>query len=300
MAHSKFIKDRFNYRSIELLPVLKNPLDGKTYRNVIRSIGFLPPDIPPAVAGQNPSLALEFAEEQDGDEYIVVFTGSAHTHIQEDTTMKIQDESQKTQDVSQEGKVVDARPLDVEEFEALKARVLEMEKRESAMREENKTLSAQLTAETQKREEQAIHMFCQDMSTRQISDKQGNRYIVAQAFVDQVKPLLSGLDNSTVVEFSAEKKQTSREAVQELCKQVVELAASGVLVMPIGLEEYAQHHSPPEEQAHPKSEKELILEFYGQDARQEAKNPEDPNEVFLIACSTASRENFARIPKGGK
>lgn len=58
------LQEVFNLRSVELIKELFNPLDGNTYRNVIRSIGFLPSHIPPAVSGQNPQLAVEFAQSQ--------------------------------------------------------------------------------------------------------------------------------------------------------------------------------------------------------------------------------------------
>lgn len=57
---AEFLKDRFPLRSVELIPELFNPLTNKTYKNVIRSVAFLPGDIPPAVAGQTPDLAIEF------------------------------------------------------------------------------------------------------------------------------------------------------------------------------------------------------------------------------------------------
>ena len=59
---AEFLRERFPLRSVELIPSLFNPLTGKNYKNVIRSVAFLPGDIPPAVAGQTPELAIEFAE----------------------------------------------------------------------------------------------------------------------------------------------------------------------------------------------------------------------------------------------
>ena len=59
---AEFLKERFPLRSVELIPSLYNPLTGRTYKNVIRSVAFLPGDIPPAVSGQTPDLAIEFAE----------------------------------------------------------------------------------------------------------------------------------------------------------------------------------------------------------------------------------------------
>ncbi len=226
---AEFIRDRFNFRSIELIPSLNNPLDGKIYKNVVRSIGFLPPDIPAAVKGQSPQFAIEFAE----DSFITLYSHHIN-QTQEDKPMETQE--QILNDVPFD---TTTPPIEVpagvslQEFNALQASVLEMQRENETTKQENATLKSRLDVETGKRESQDITMFCESLKTQTVTNAEGV-YVASQTFVDLAQPLIEKADNSGIIEFAEDKKQSQRAAIQEFVNSVYQMAAKGSILVPVG------------------------------------------------------------------
>jgi len=253
---AEFIKDRFPYRSIELIPKLL--VNGQEFTDVIRSIAFLPPDITPAVSGQSPHLAVEYSA--DGG-IIKLFSQI----IEEEKPMA----EEKTKQ--------DQTPIvSVDEFTALKEKVAEMQAKADKDEQEKNELQARLQLETTKREQNEIAMFCKGLETD---------LNASPAFLGMVKPLLERADNHTVIEFAEGRKSPLREELQRVLTEI--LKSKDTLTVPIG--EFAkQTHEDPSKQKPAKEEKQaaMIAEF-AQAAKAQAQNPQDEREVFGIALQMA-------------
>jgi len=259
-----FIRERLPFRSVELINELM--VNGQKYYDVIRSIAFLPPDIPPAVGGQSPYLAVEYAADAGG---IITM----YSYIEEDPIM--------TEDTKQPSSAVS-----IEEFAALKA---EMQARAEKDEREKNELRERLGIETSKREIQEVEIFCAHLA---------NDLHASPAVIAQVKPLLLASDNQTVKEFMAGQQSTAREGVKNLVEFLFKNQAA--LTVPIG-EFAAQAHTIPDKQESSDNvTQRRVMEFW-EVAKSEAKNPNDKNEIFLIATSMASkRYGDALTGKGGK
>ncbi len=253
---AEFLAARFPFRSIELIPELDIG-GGRVLRNVPRSIGFLPPDISPAVKGQSPDFVMEFQEEQ--------FT-TLYSRLEEDEPpimeeVKMED---KTQDVLQ--------GVSVEEFEAYKEGQNKLIQSFSKANEELKTeldeWKGKATQAEQKADEQEIIQFCESLASRRVQTKEGEA-IVSQALVDAVRPVLSHADNSQIIEFSEGNETSERKAIQGLVQAVIEMASKGSLLCPIG-QIHKDDHKPGEE----------VDEFAGKNR----------NEIRELACQSHLEE----------
>ncbi len=280
---AEFIRDRFNFRSIELIPSLKNPLDGKIYKNVVRSIGFLPPDIPAAVKGQNPQFAVEFAE----DNFITLYSHNTNQQ-QEDKSMETQEQILNDVPFDTTTQQVSEVPAGVslQEFNALQASVLEMQRKNEVAEQENATLKSRLDAETDKREGQEIIMFCDSLKTQTVTNAEGV-YVASQAFVDLTKPLIEKADNSGIIQFAEDKKQSQRAAIQEFVNSIYQMAAKGSILVPVG-----EYHSGDKTEPDTDNFKSRPLKEQREKAIQEFMEP--ANNEYKVAWRLAAESDKYR------
>ena len=188
---AKFIKDRFPFRSVELIRNLFNPMTGKTYPLVFRSVAFLPADIPPAVGGQMPELTIEFAEQQ-------IFA----------VVSKFEEESKPMKDEIT-GAELDAQKEAerVAMFAELQAQIKDFEARLSKTEQEKAVIEKRLSeAETTNRVKD-IESFCAKLQ------HEGG---ASPAFIAKVKPLLMQETNG-VISFSA-----TPESLKDFAEWVVQ------------------------------------------------------------------------------
>ena len=175
---AEFLKERFPLRSVEIIPRLFNPLTGREYKNVIRSVAFLPGDIPPAVAGQSPDLAIEF-------EAAPILT--AYSRIDEGESIM------KDEETKAEMNADAAKAVQLAEFQALQTQIKEFEQRLSAAETEKAEIQKRLTdAETVNRSKD-IELFF---------DKLIHAHQVSPVFVEKAKPLFMQNHNG-VITFGA-------------------------------------------------------------------------------------------------
>lgn len=236
IAH--FIAERFPFRSVEILPIFKSK-NGKTYRNVFRSIAFLPPDQPPAVAGQTANVAVEYQQQPTESVWTFRFwdvqTPSLPT--QESTPME-------EKDVKQDAVVATPPPQDAAQLLEFQARLTAMEAENASMKTENAKLAQTLKSEQdrnlaneRKQEQREIELFCKELTAREITTDDGKRFKVAPAVVtDDLKQALLTLNHLSVLEFASGNKQTLREYVQGMMSGLIEMAAKGSLLVPLGQE----------------------------------------------------------------
>jgi len=268
---AEFLKERFPFRSVELMPPIT--INGQTFTDVIRSIAFLPPDIPPAVSGQSPHFAVEYSASGG---FIRLF--SQIESQEEDTPMAEEKTKQEQTPI-----------VSVDEFAELKAKVAEMQAKADKDAQEKSELQARLQIETTKREQNEIAMFCKGLETD---------FGASPAFLGLVKPLLDRADNHAIVEFAEGRKTPMREELQRVLTDI--LKNKDALTVPVG-EFAAQIHADPSKQkvSAEESTQAKIQEFM-ETAKGEAKNPNDKNEIFLIASGLAAKKYGDALTKGGK
>jgi hypothetical protein len=269
------LQEVFSGRSVELIKCLFNPDDGKVYHNVIRSIGFLPDIIPPAVSGQNPNLAVEF---QADNFHTLCFNAQ---YYKEELNMA----TQNVEVPAKESQVVDILELEAQnqKIQEMQLRLDESEKAAKKAEEEKQKLQEMFQLNLKKQEEREIEEYCKDLASERIQGTHGHEFILAQSFVDSVKSVISGIDNSETVEFAGTQK-TSRQAVQDLLSEVIKMSAENILLVPVGgLSQFQKGFKPPEEKKPVKPLNEAIMEFYGEKAKGLVKDPNNKNQVYLKA-----------------
>lgn len=175
---AEFLKDRFPMRSVELIPSLYNPLTGRTYKNVIRSVAFLPGDIPPAVSGQTPDLAIEFEQAP----ILTLFSefDEKEKEAMKDETTGIEMNAEK-------------EAIRAAEFAELTAQIQAFEERLSKTEAEKAAIEQRLNAAETKNKAADIEMFCERLRLE---------HHASPAFMEKARPLFIREANG-VIEFGA-------------------------------------------------------------------------------------------------
>lgn len=192
---AEFLQARFPLRSVELIPELFNPLTNKTYRNVIRSVAFLPGDIPPAVAGQTPDLAIEFEQSPI---LTIVSTFEEESKPMKDEITGAELDAQKEAER-------------VAEFAELQAQIAAFEERLSKAEAEKEAIAKRLNDAETKNKVKDIEAFCAKLV---------HEHGASPAFLSQAKPLLMQEQNG-VVTFGA-----SEELLKGFVEWVVKNSAA--------------------------------------------------------------------------
>jgi hypothetical protein len=239
---AEFIKDRFPFRSVELIPELK--IGDRIFKNVPRSIGFLPPDIMPAVRGQSPELVLEYQEDQFITLYSQTDEPPETAHTQEEAVMEDNEQ--------QEG-------ISVEEFRALAQEVQELRDRNTDLETEKGNLAERITQAEQERNKRDVVEFMRDLRSKNIKGADGVVYAPSKAFCDTVEPMISKTDASTVLEFE-EGAKPARSVLMSIINEIVELAGKdGGMLVPLG-DLAPQTHAAPDDEKVKKTVVELMKE----------------------------------------
>ena len=201
IAH--FLRERFPLRSVEIIPSLFNPLTGRTHKNVIRSVAFLPGDIPPAVKGQTPELAIEFAETP------IVTAVSRFEEEKQTMPDELKIEEQQAQ---------------AAEMAELTAQIKAFEDRLTRAENEKAALETRLNAAETKNKAADINMFCAKLA---------HEYGASPAFLGKMKPLFMQESNG-VITFGAS---------EELLKGFVEWVVKNADAIAVAIGEKAASES---------------------------------------------------------
>jgi len=287
-----YLQEKYSHRSIEYLGKLYHPEKKTTFFNVPRSVSFLDPQTTPAVGGQNPSLNVEF---QAGESVITLFSHVELTEQQQEQhEVSIMAEKDKkdlqtpiTPPASPPKKEhKDGEQVSVHEFEEMKTKITESERQAKeakaeaeAAKVEAKTAQEQWQGEREKREAAEIVQFCTNLQHEQHA---------SPASIKLIQPILEQLDNADVIEFAEDKKQTARQAVEEVFKSLIVMKKDESLIVPIG--EFAADavnvEKPGEETSRAARQLAKIVEFT-EAAKAEASNPNDVQEVYGIQLRMA-------------
>jgi hypothetical protein len=277
------LKEIFNQRSIEIIKNLYNPTNKKTYKNVIRSIGFLPPNIPPAVAGLNPTLSVEFASNDSN--FFTIYSRSEEHQIM--TEENIMSEEKKPVLVEQDDTNQDG--VSIQQFQELQQQFLTLSQQFQAQKEEKAELQTQVKDLQIKNESAEIEMYNRFLENQRYTGKDGE-FMLSQSFVETVKPLIPGFDSKSLVEFSEGAKISQREAFQNFTSDVIKMALNGSILIPCG--KTAVSHKEPKQTQPVKDMKETILETYSDRAKTMVKDPNNENEVFLKCVDMAGQDGI--------
>jgi hypothetical protein len=183
---AEFIRAKFPQRSIELIPSLFNRRTGTTYPLVIRSIGFLDTNMPPAVTGLASDLIVSFSR-------VLTFSCAA-----QDATPNKKEKKAMAEEIKdpKPTPTPEAPPqVSVAEFAALKAQLAQAEQG--------------LEAERQARAAMEIKLFCEQALAQGVAPA---------AFPAGFVPFAMALSNNNVMEFAAGVKQTPRAWFLEYAK----------------------------------------------------------------------------------
>jgi len=175
---AEFLRERFPLRSVELIPSLFNPITGKTYKNVIRSVAFLPGDIPLAVSGQTSELAIEFTETTPILTLFSRFDEEKEPMKDEITGVEMDAEKEAAR---------------VAEFAELTAQIKAFEERLSRTEAEKAAMEQRLNAAETKNKAADIEMFCEKLRLE---------HHASPAFMEKAKPLFMQESNG-VISFGA-------------------------------------------------------------------------------------------------
>ncbi len=279
---AKFLQAGFPFRSVEIVKHLKNTLNGKTYNNILRSVGFLQAN--PAVP-QEPGYAVEFASQADAP--VIMLYSQTEEPQQGDTMEPIVKE--EAQGINIPAAVETPPAVSIEEYDALTARQAEQDKTIKEMQDdmkraeaENVEMKTRLDSARQEQDAQSITMYC---------DKLIHEQEASPSFIGLIMPHLIHADHSAVVEFSAEQHATRREALQTLFAEVVEMSKKSTITVPVGAALKPDHADPIEEKESPLQQQErCVAEFAGK-AKSQATNPHDEQEVYGIALKLAVAEH---------
>lgn len=248
---AEFLRERFPLRSVELIPSLFNPLNGKTYKNVIRSVAFLPGDIPPAVAGQTPELAIEFAEATPILTLFSRFDEEENKPMKDEITGAELDAQKEAQRVA--------------EFAELQAQIKSFEERLSKAEAEKEAIATRLNAAETKNAAKEIEIFCAKLI---------HEHNASPAFMSQAKPLLMQESNG-VITFGA-----NEDMIKSFVEWVVKNAESIAVVMG----EMAKGETEEPKPKDPVEARRFALEAAAETLDLSIKNSEDFAKIWKFAA----------------
>lgn len=239
---AEFLKARFPGRSIELIPKFVHPKTGEIHRNVIRSVGFLPPDLSPAVPGLNKGdWAVQFQESSEEDTGILTFysliEGEDVDEILTTNNEEVKTMADEKKVLTEEKKPMPQAPPSVEkevkhpagvsvaEFEALKAEREAEGKARKALEDRLILLEEDNRKKEQRLTDQEVQAYC---------DKKVAEGYNPAIFSDGFKKALAMANNSDVIEFSADASSTLRSFWQTQFETILKMAADGSIKVPMG------------------------------------------------------------------
>lgn len=316
VAH--FLAAKHPFRSVEIIPSLN--VNGTRWEDVVRSVGFLSPDMPPAVSGQTPRLLAEYAES--GVKIII----SEFAEIEAETTPE--HEQHTTEENNDMGtKKDEAQPVSVSEF-------MEMQELVKALQEQLAAMQATLAAATEEKAEmEAEKIAIEEEAKKQLMAKEGemqandaaaqaalmakeeelkikekaleaeqvkvfcerliHEYHAAPAFLSVAKPLIDMMDANQIKEFAGGNQMTPRAAMQEALTKILELSRKDALVVPVGEYAAAEAVDAPESQPLSKDDHDaVVIASYMDAAKARAKDPTNEREVYVLAFALATQNGM--------
>jgi hypothetical protein len=240
-----FLKEKFPKRSIELIPWLEDPQTHIKHPYVIRSVGFLDDTMPPAVTGLDDNFVVAFSQIQ-----------TFSLDFEENPTQE-----NRIMEEKQEATTPESLQVSLVEFQEVK-NALEQAKKDAEI------TRLLLEKERQTRERAEIQMFC---------EKQMNQGTAPAYFPKEFTEFVLKLDNSQVIEFTAEVKKTPRQWFLDYIAMFAKHVpgreeAPGLGKQPM-LTREAQRLA-------------KVQEFTEQ-AKTKATNPKDEREVYFLAYQEA-------------
>jgi hypothetical protein len=270
---AKFIKDKLPYRSVEVLSNLTHPDTGKTYPQVIRSIGFLDALTRPAVGGQSPEFAVEFVED-DGPLTVLFPQFINPVELEGEINMA---EHQKHQNASPPPKAELTPELEAT-LKQQEQKLVEMQAKLDANEREKGEIKEALEKERRIREFSEVDMYCKSLMLE---------HAASPVFIEMIKNVLIHSDDHQVIEFAEDQKVTQRHALKDLFRKIVTMKKDDILTVPLQ-ELGAGTHPRTEDTQETIEARQLrrVAEFADQ-ARHLVSDPTNQNQVYQKALELA-------------
>lgn len=202
---ANFLQRKYPARSIEILPTLYHPGKKKVFQGVPRAFSFLDPrDMAPAVPELTDKFVVAYQQTLSPD--VLVFFLTIEPQEREQPT------NNKENIMSEDIKT--SPGVDVAEFQKIQAQVAEFQAQAEIATKRAEKLELELRHEQEQRERNEILVFCKEKIAQGYAPA-----LFPQDFID----FTVSLENSTVLEFSEEKKQTRRQYFLDFTSQLLEM-----------------------------------------------------------------------------
>jgi hypothetical protein len=212
---AKFIKQKYPMRSIELMPPLYNPIKKRVFPYVIRSVGFLSREMPPAVSGQQNDFVVVY--NADLSRTIETFVLDVETEVINQPTMEgIEPMADKETKQTAKNPVVSPQTEDnrIEEFQAQLEKqqhvIEEFQAQLEKEREEKEILTKIINKDREEREEEKkirSQKDIQDFCNRLITYHNVQPAVLNEDFQAQ----LMNLNATEIIEFSEDYQRSQRD-----------------------------------------------------------------------------------------
>jgi hypothetical protein len=239
---AKTLKAHYPYRSIEYLPQVSIPGISQP-KKIIRSTAFLNRVTSPAVKGQNPDLAVEFAE---GESPVIVLMCDDLTNTESPTTKQEAITMLEEQNMEKQPEVTPEVDMSADltgQLDAKEKEIVELQAQLDAVKQEDAKTVKELQAESAKAQAQIAELqraqdaaevaeFCREVELTTLISQSGQKYIPSPAFLKLLRPMVEKSTNDGVIEF-AEGAKSPRKAIEDVFTQVLELAKNDALLVPV-------------------------------------------------------------------
>jgi hypothetical protein len=280
---AKFLKKKYPFRSVEILPPMYHPIKKAVFPWVVRSVGFLDSTTVPAVKGQSNDFVVNYTDENIN--VIQTFVFDMEAEDEEETFMA--EDTKKAPDkapVKSKGQEVS-----VTEFQELKDKIEAQE--EQINTQENQIQEYKGLLDTEKAEREALRLMMLKQTHEQ-EEKDINFYCDELIKHYQIKPVLLSesvrqeflkLDDQETSEFSEKGEKVQKTQRQFWWDYVAALLTNDTHRVPIG--EYAASEAMQESL----NEDEMHLKLIGE-YTEKTDNSLSEQERFLVAYEKAMKD----------
>jgi hypothetical protein len=208
---AKFIKQKYPMRSIELMPPLYNPLKKRVFPYVIRSVGFLSREMPPAVSGQQNDFVVVYSANDSQEIETFVLDVEDRENMEGIEPMADKETKQTAKNPVDSPQKEDNR---IEEFQAQLEKqnqlIEEFRVQLEKEREEKKILTEIINQDREEREEEKkarSQKDIQDFCKRLITYHDIQPAVLNEDFQAQ----LMNLNATEIIEFSEDYQRSQRD-----------------------------------------------------------------------------------------
>lgn len=277
---AKFLKKKYPFRSVEILPPIYHPIKKAVYPWVVRSVGFLDSMMAPAVKGQTNDFIVTYAD----DNINIIQTFVFDTEAEEEEVTAMADDAKKTpvKDKGQEISITEFQELQskfdtqAKQIDTQAKQIEEYQSKLDTEKQEREALRLMLLNQTRQQEERDINFYCDELI---------KHYQIKPALLSEsVRQEFLKLDDQETMEFSEKGEKVQKTQRQFWWDYVSALLTNDTHKVPIG--EYAVSEGVQEASSEDERHQHLILEY----AEKITDNSLDEQQKWMIAYDRAVKD----------